>query len=75
MEVSGFIAVCGMANRLKESKTNRKIVTRIDCCPKCSVHFSKKKTKVVYKEVVECMWCGFIWILRSIEEFEKYEDL
>lgn len=53
------------------AKANR-IRPHLDKCPSCLIHFNKKKTRVIFKEVVECTRCGYIWILRSKDEFERH---
>lgn len=46
----------------------------IDRCPSCRGHFRFKQIKTIYRDVVECLSCGYIWVLLDEPEFKKYAD-
>lgn len=56
----------------KKSKRRFEIVRYNDCCPKCLVHFSSHLSRVLWRDVVECLDCGHIWVLDSVLEYYSY---
>lgn len=57
-----------MPRRLSSHKVHRKT----DCCPTCKTHFRKHLVAVLWRDVVECRYCGHIWILIALEDFLKF---
>ena len=43
-----------------------------NCCLSCGTHFKRGKTRVVWHDVVECIFCGHIWILLDMTEYERW---
>lgn len=43
-----------------------------DKCPKCKSHFNTGRIKPIWKDAVECLHCGHMWILRDFKEFKKW---
>jgi hypothetical protein len=55
------------ASRSKTLRTRFKSPRTFLCrktarCPSCKLSFDSGKIKVVFREVVECLECGFIWV-------------
>lgn len=44
-------------------------------CPICDTKFITKKIKIVFRDVVECTYCGNIWILPNLEMFKKWTSM
>ena len=43
-----------------------------DGCPKCKMKFRKKPLSIVFKDVVECSNCGYIWVFEDSESAMAY---
>jgi hypothetical protein len=43
-----------------------------DCCPWCQGHFRLGKVNILWRDVVECLLCGNIWILRNEMDLGKW---
>jgi len=44
----------------------------VDACPKCRKKFKEHYVKVVYKDFVECNYCGNMWIAFDYNELKKW---
>jgi len=44
----------------------------MDWCPGCHKHFCNCFVLVIFKDVVECRYCGLIWVLESLDEFYRW---
>jgi len=43
-----------------------------DACPKCKTSFEDGKLAIVWHDVLECLYCGHIWVAIDYDEALKW---
>lgn len=58
----------------KSKKAHYRIIASpsVDRCMKCKAKFKNNPLNIIYKDVVECGFCGRIWIEENLETVMKF---